>query len=258
VTREPSSAAELFSLRERAVIVTGASSGLGDRFARVLVANGAKVLAVARRAERLEALADEVPNVVPFAADLADETARAAVVAAALDAFGAIDVLVNNAGSTTSVPAVDEPVDDFRAAVELHLVAAFDLAQRCARTMRDQGGGSIVNVASAYGLVAGTPLGSASYSASKGALVNLTRQLGCEWATDGVRVNALAPGWFLTEMTAAIEPESPPHRFIIRNTPMRRFGLEHELDGILLYLASDASTYCTGQVFAIDGGWTAR
>ena len=249
---------ELFSVRGRAVVVTGASSGFGDRFTRVLAANGARVLAVARRAERLRALADDVPGVVPFVGDLADDATRARVVEVAGEEFGAIDVLVNNAGITSSVPAVDEPIDDFRAAMEINLVAAFDLARRCAPVMQAAGRGSIVNVASTYGLVAGTPLGSASYSASKGAVVNLTRQLGCEWAADGVRVNALAPGYFPTEMTESIEPDTPPHRFIVRNTPMRRFGLEHELDGILLYLASDASTYCTGQVLSVDGGWTAR
>jgi NAD(P)-dependent dehydrogenase (short-subunit alcohol dehydrogenase family) len=253
-----SSPEELFSVRDRAVVVTGASSGFGDRFTRVLASNGAKVLAVARRADRLQALADAVPGVVPFVADLSDDATRAEVVDVALDELGAIDVLVNNAGVTSSVPAVDEPIDDFRDAMEVNLVAAFDLARRCAPVMQAAGGGSVVNVASTYGLVAATPLGSASYAASKGALVNLTRHLGCEWAADGVRVNALAPGFFPTEMTSSIEPDTPPHRYVIRNTPMRRFGLDHELDGILLYLASDASTYCTGQVFSIDGGWTAR
>ena len=124
--------------------------------------------------------------------------------------------------------------------------------------MKRGGRGSIVNMASMYGLVAGTPLGSASYASTKAAVVNLSRQLGVEWARDGIRVNAVAPGFFPTEMTAAIAPDTPAHQFVIRNTPMRRLGLEHELDGIILYLASDASSYCTGQVFTIDGGWTAR
>jgi NAD(P)-dependent dehydrogenase (short-subunit alcohol dehydrogenase family) len=249
---------QVFSVDGRCAVVTGASSGLGERFARVLAANGSRVLAVARRTERLAALADEVPGVVTFAADLRDDGARAAVIDAAVDTFGRIDLLVNNAGISASVPALDEELDDFRGTVDLNLVAVFDLARRCARSMIANGGGSIVNVASMYGLVAGTPIAAASYAASKGGLVNLTRQLGCEWAKDGVRVNALAPGFFPTEMNAELQPDTPAYRYITRNTPMGRLGLDHELDGILLFLASDASSYCTGQTFVVDGGWTAR
>ena len=124
--------------------------------------------------------------------------------------------------------------------------------------MINAGHGSIVNLASMYGLVAGTPMASASYAASKGGVVNLTRQLACEWARKGVRVNAIAPGWFPTKMTEAVAPGTPAEEMVVANCPMRRLGAPHELDGILLYLASDASTYCTGQIFSVDGGWTAR
>ncbi|HEY6531977.1 MAG TPA: SDR family oxidoreductase [Acidimicrobiales bacterium] len=248
----------MFAIEGRAAIVTGASSGLGERFARVLAANEVRVLAVARRADRLAALADEVPGVVAFAADVTDEDARAAMVDAALDSFGSIDLLVNNAGVASAVPALEEPLEDFVHAVDVNLVAAFDLARRCARPMIDAGRGSIVNVASMFGLVAGTPLASSSYIATKAGLVHLTRQLGCEWARKGVRVNAIAPGWFPTDMTQLVAPGTPADDLVAANCPMRRFGEMHELDGILLYLASDASTYCTGQVISVDGGWTAR
>jgi NAD(P)-dependent dehydrogenase (short-subunit alcohol dehydrogenase family) len=251
-------AEELFSIRGRAFVVTGASSGLGERFTRVLAANGARVLAVARRTDLLASLAEELPDVHPFTADLADDDARAAVVDTAIETFGAVDGLVNNAGVATDKMALDEPIDEFEHAVDVNLVATFDLARRFGRTMVDAGGGTIVNVASMYGLVAGTPIGSASYAATKGGVVNLTRQLGCEWAKQGVRVNALAPGFFRSEMTAGIAEGTPAHGYVMRNCPMRRFGAPHELDGILLYLVSDASTYATGQVFTVDGGWTAR
>ena len=251
-------APDLFSVADRAAIVTGASSGLGQRFARVLAANGARVLAVARRTDRLEALAAEWPGIVPCTADLADEAARAGVIDTAVAEFGGVDVLVNNAGYGNVVPALDEPIASFRAMLELNLVAAFELARLAARPMLDARRGSIINISSVLGLVAATPIPGSSYAASKGALINLTRQLGCEWARKGVRVNAIAPGFFPTEATEGMEAGKPGGDFVLQNCPMGRFGEPHELDGILLYLASDASTYCTGQTITIDGGWTAR
>lgn len=251
-------AADVFSVRDRIAIVTGASSGLGQRFARVLAANGANVLAVARRAERLDALAAEVPGIVPHVADLSNEAQRGTVVAAAIATFGRVDVLINNAGYGDPMLATKEPVGDFRAMLELNLVAAFELARLAATPMMEAGRGSIINIASILGLVASTPIPGASYAASKGGLVNLTRLLGCEWGRKGVRVNAIAPGFFPTEATAGMEAGQPVGDYVLQNCPMRRFGDDHELDGVLLYLASDASTYCTGQTLVVDGGWTAR
>jgi NAD(P)-dependent dehydrogenase (short-subunit alcohol dehydrogenase family) len=124
--------------------------------------------------------------------------------------------------------------------------------------MLAQGRGSIVNVASMLGLVASSPIKQASYTASKGGVVNLTRQLGCEWARRGVRVNALAPGWFPSEMTADMWTDDASIEFVARNAPMAGPGQEHELDGALLYLAGDASSYVTGQTLVVDGGWSAR
>ena len=121
-----------------------------------------------------------------------------------------------------------------------------------------QGRGSIVNIASMLGLVGSAPIKQASYCASKGAVVNLTRELAAQWARKGVRVNAMAPGWFPSEMTAEMFEDESSMTFVQRNCPMARGGEEHELDGALLFLASDASSYCTGQTLAIDGGWTAR
>jgi len=248
---------ELFSVAGRTVVVTGASSGLGERFARLLGANGANVLAVARRADRLDALAAEVPGVVAHPADLFQESARSAVIDTAMERFGRVDVLVNNAGYGTPNTALDEPVQTFRKVLELNLVAVFELARLAARHMIDAGSGSIVNIASVLGSVASAPISNASYTASKGGVVNLTRELACQWARKGVRVNAIAPGYFPTEMTEGIE-EGSTRDYLVRNLPMGRLGEPHELDGVLLFLASDASTYCTGQILTIDGGWTAR
>jgi NAD(P)-dependent dehydrogenase (short-subunit alcohol dehydrogenase family) len=246
-----------FRLDGRVAIVTGASSGLGARFARVLAAVGASVVVTARRADRLETLASELDDTTAVAIDLTEDGASARLVAAALAAHGRLDILVNNAGLGGDHRALDYPTDEFRRGVDVNLVAPFVLAQAAARVMVEHGKGSIVNVASQYGLV-GANAGIAAYAASKGGLVNLTRQLAVEWARTGVRVNALAPGYFTTEMTEDIFADDRQSAWIRRTTPMGREGEEHELDGALLYLASDASTYTTGSVLTVDGGWTAQ
>ena len=251
----------LFDLHGRVAIVTGASSGLGERFARVLHAAGASVMAAARRSDRLETLAGSVGDDTRFAAMVCDVTSDAdceRLTSATVERFGRVDVLINNAGMAYTLPAEVETPDQFREVIDVNLNGLFVLTQIVGRTMIEQGSGSIVNIASMLGLVASTPVKQASYCASKGAVVNLTRELAAQWARKGVRVNALAPGWFPSEMTAEMVVDESSIAFVQRTCPMGRFGEPEELDGALLFLVSDASSYCTGQTLAIDGGWTAR
>jgi NAD(P)-dependent dehydrogenase (short-subunit alcohol dehydrogenase family) len=244
-------------LDSRVAIVTGASSGLGERFARVLHAAGASVVVAARRTERLEALASEL-DVVPVGCDVSVDADCARLVETTVGRFGRIDVLVNNAGTGVTIPAEDEPLQDWRQVVDVNLTGLFALSQLAGRQMLAQGSGSIVNIASILGLVASAPIKQASYAATKGAVVNLTRELACQWARKGVRVNAIAPGWFRSEMTGEMFDDEASMAFVNRNCPMGRPGDPSELDGALLFLAGDASTYVTGVTIPVDGGWTAR
>jgi NAD(P)-dependent dehydrogenase (short-subunit alcohol dehydrogenase family) len=247
-----------FDLAGRVALVTGASSGLGARFARVLDAAGARVVLVARRRERLEALATELTGALLAPCDLGRAETLERPVAEAVSAFGRLDILINNAGTSDPGPALEEPVERFADTLALNLVAPFVLAQAAARDMYRRGkGGSIVNIASILGLVGLGRIPQAGYAASKGGLINLTRELAAQWSRDGIRVNAIAPGWFASEMTQELFVAERGQAFIRQGAPMGRPGQEHELDGALLFLASDASSYVTGQVIAVDGGWSA-
>lgn len=250
---------DAFDLHGRVAIVTGATAGLGRRFAEVLHAAGASVVVTGRRADRLSELADRLERVVAAPADVSDPSGRESVVRVALEAFGRVDVLVNNAGvSGPPVPSEEMPPERWDTTLAVNLTGLFEMARVVGARMLEQGSGTIVNIASVFGLVANAPVTDAAYAATKGAVVNLTRALAVEWAASGVRVNAVAPGWFPSEMTADMVDDESSQRYIRRFCPMQRMGRTDELDGALLFLASDASSYCTGQTLAVDGGWTAR
>jgi NAD(P)-dependent dehydrogenase (short-subunit alcohol dehydrogenase family) len=238
---------ELFSLEGRTAVVTGASSGLGARFAEVLAAAGATVFAAARRAERIKA--DD--RIRPVACDVSIAENREGLVRTAVTETGRLDVLVNNAGTSGSS---QEGIADFTDVLAVNLTAPFHLAGLAAEAKAT----SIINIASIIGLVSTAPIGGASYAASKAGLIGLTRELAGQWGGTGVRVNALAPGWFRSEMTEELFADERSSRWVTRNTMLGRAGESGELDGALLFLASDASSYCTGQVLVVDGGWTAR
>jgi NAD(P)-dependent dehydrogenase (short-subunit alcohol dehydrogenase family) len=198
-------------------------------------------------------------RVVVVPCDVGDDDSVRNLAAEALGVAGHVDVLVNNAGVGGTVAAELETMEHWRASMAVNLDGVFLLSQQIGIGMLERGAGSIVNVASILGLVGSAPIKQAAYCASKGGVVNLTRELGAQWGRKGVRVNAIAPGWFMSEMTRdEMFGDEQSMAFIRRNAPMGRAGEEHELDGALLFLASDASTYVTGQVIAVDGGWTAR
>lgn len=250
--------AELFDLTGRTAVVTGASSGLGARFARVLSAAGATVVVAARRAGRLAEVADGDDRLHPVVADVADGADRENLIEAARAlGSGTVDVLVNNAGVEGSGPPAEETAAGFAGVLDTNLVAPFHLSQLAARHPGSDGL-SIVNIGSVLGLVSAAPLGGASYAASKAGLLGLTRELAGHWGGDRVRVNALAPGWFATEMNTDLFADERSVRWIGRNTMLRRPGRLHELDTALLFLATPASSYLTGQILTVDGGWTAR
>ena len=189
---------------------------------------------------------------------MSDSDDRARLVEKALGLDGRIDICVNNAGIASAGPEHQRELDRFSSVMRVNVEAVFALTQSVAEHMLARGSGSVINISSMFSLVASTPVPDAPYVASKTALNGLTRELANQWAARAVRVNAIAPGWFATEMNSELLDDERTARWLQRQCPMGRPGQEHELDGVLLFLASDASSYCTGQVIAIDGGWTIR
>jgi NAD(P)-dependent dehydrogenase (short-subunit alcohol dehydrogenase family) len=245
-----------FRLDGRVAIVTGASSGLGVTFATALAEAGADVALVARRIDRLAHTCQLVTSTgrraLTIQADVARPEDCRRAVEQTMETFGHVDVLANNAGIGTAVPASRETPEEFRQVIEINLNGCYWMAQACGRVMRP--GSSIINVSSILGLVtAGLP--QAAYSASKAGLLGLTRDLAGQWTgRKGIRVNALAPGFFPSEMTERLREGYMEQQ--VARSPMGRAGHPEELAAALIFLASDAASYVTGQVLVVDGGLT--
>ena len=249
----------IFGLEGKAAIVTGASSGLGRHFARVLAAAGAKVALASRRLDPLRELARQIEasdgRAVPIATDVVDRESVRACVDTAEAALGPISILINNAGIAVSKPALDLEESDWDRVVDTNLKGAWLTAQETARHMVRLGHeGSIVNIASILGL--GGIGQVAPYCASKAGLINLTRAMAAELARNGIRVNALAPGYIETDLNREFLAGAAGQA-LKKRVPQRRFGRPGDLDGALLLLASDASRYMNGSIVTVDGGQSA-
>jgi gluconate 5-dehydrogenase len=247
-----------FDLKGKVAIVTGASSGLGEQFAKALAAQGADVAILARRKEKLDLLAKQIEETgrkcLPVACDVCDEESIERAVKEVVDTFGRIDILVNNAGVVEySAGLHDHTTEQWDKVLNTDLKGVFLMGRAVSKTMMKQNSGKIINIASVGGIQAGGA--QVSYFAAKGGVVNLTRAMAGDLAPYGILVNAIAPGVFDTEMTHdALEAEGS---LVLKNrTALKRFGKEGEMNGALIYFASDACTYTTGQILVVDGGMT--
>jgi NAD(P)-dependent dehydrogenase (short-subunit alcohol dehydrogenase family) len=244
-----------FSLRDKVAIVTGASSGLGAAFAVAVAEAGASVAIGARRAERLAQTAVAVTaiggRVLPVPCDVTLPGDCDALVSHTMDEFGRIDILINNAGIASAIPAIRETPEQFRSVIDVNLMGSYWMAQACARVMLP--GSSIINIGSVLGLTTAS-MPQAAYSASKAAITGLTRDLAQQWmGRKGIRVNAVAPGFFRTEMTDEY-PDGYLDVVVVPRVPAGRTGEMHECAAVVVFLASDAASYITGVVLPVDGG----
>jgi len=239
----------------RVAVVTGTSSGLGAQFAKALDAAGARVVLASRRNETDLLLAEKLHDSLAVRCDVRSPEDRAALVAATIERHGRIDILVNNAGVAFSGPAEDEDIERFKSLVDTNLTAVLALSQLVAPHMFAQGGGVIVNIASPSATTSLDRYPLAGYAASKGGVVALTRELAAQWGRRGIRVNAISPHFFPAATDGYLQdPELVA--WLTERLPLGRTARIEELDGPLLFLCSDASSYITGQTLVVDGGWT--
>jgi 2-dehydro-3-deoxy-D-gluconate 5-dehydrogenase len=249
-----------FSLKGKSGIVTGGGTGLGKGMATALVQAGGAVLLVGRRMDVLEKTGKELGKygapVIPFSADLSKMADIAKIVDKAVKEFGKVDFLINNAGTIRRAPCEDFSEADWDLVLQTNLKGPFFLAQAVAKTMiAGKRPGAIVNTSSLIAFIGGKTI--PAYAASKGGLNQATKTMANDWAKYGIRVNAIAPGYFITDVTEALQKNKERYTEIVSRIPMGRWGKPEELGGIALYLVSDASSYVTGQTFVVDGGWLA-
>lgn len=247
-----------FDLSGRTAIVTGANTGIGQAIAVALASAGAAVLGVGRSSmSETEALiGSSAGRFASYAADLSTIEPVDAIVEAAVSTFGSIDILVNNAGIIRRADAIDFTEADWDAVMDVNLKTAFFLSQAAAKRMIPNGRGKVINIASMLSFQGGIRI--PSYTASKSGLAGLTRLLACEWAGKGINVNAIAPGYFVTNNTTALREDPKRSTDILARIPAGRWGNPDELGGAAVFLASDASAYVHGTILPVDGGWLAR
>lgn len=259
----------MFDYTGKVVAVTGASSGLGKQMAEGYAAQGANLVLLARRVERLEASAKEWSEkygveVLPVACDVTSEESTDAAFAAIKEKFGRLDVILNSAGGEkgTGTPLVDFDKGDWDFTMNLDLTSIFTMTKKAAKYMEEnieagkQTYGRIINIASIYGLVGNTAIPTIAYHASKGAVVNFTRAAAAELAPKGITVNAICPGYFYTELTTETLDTEYFQQFAKNTVPMQRYGHQGELNPAALFLGAEESSYVTGQMIAVDGGYT--
>lgn len=248
---------ELFDIAGKVAIITGASRGIGQAIAEGYAQAGAKVVLSSRRQDGLDAAAENIRGqggeALPVAAHNGDKAALQKLVEATMDVYGRVDILVNNAATNPHFGTLLEAEDSlWQKTIEVNIMGNVWLTQAVVPVMRQQGGGKVINIASVNGLRPGTMQG--IYSATKAAIISLTRTLAMELADDNIQVNAIAPGLIQTKFASAIWGNEALSEQVIQRTPQRRLGQPEDISGLALYLAAPASDFCTGEVFVIDGG----
>jgi NAD(P)-dependent dehydrogenase (short-subunit alcohol dehydrogenase family) len=250
---------DLFRLDGKVAIITGGGSGLGKQIAEAYVEVGAKVVLCSRKVENCEQVKAQLEakggQALALVLDVTKPESIKQVVAATLDHFGRIDILVNNSGATWGAPAFEMPYDAWQKVIQTNLTGTFLMSQAVGRHMKDNGGGKMINIASIAGL-RGSGLEAVGYNASKAGVILLTKDLAVKWAGHNIYVNAIAPGFFLTKMTKHVVEQG--NDLLGANIPLKRIGGERDLQGAAVYFASAASDYTTGQVLAVDGGSSAK
>ena len=255
------SASRLFDLSGKTAIVTGGGKGIGRQMAEGLAEAGANLVLCARQAERCEQAAAELAQLgvktLGLGCDVRDPDQVQAVVARTVADFGSVDILVNNAGTVWGATAEDMPLEGWQKVVDVNLTGVFLFSQAAGRVMIERGGGSIVNIASVAGLHGAPPeiVNTVVYHATKGGVIAFTRDLAWKWAAHGIRVNAIAPGWFPSDMANFVLEHAGQE--LVRRVPLGRFGGQEDLKGPAVFLASDAAAYVTGHTLVVDGGQSA-
>lgn len=248
---------QIFSLKGKVSLVTGASRGLGRGYALTLAKAGSDLILISRSQKELQSLKEEIAaigrQVLILAGDLTHFKDIPRLVQRSVDEFGKIDILINNAGMNIRKPIFDLTEEDIKNVIDLNLMSVFLMSQHAGRQMIQQGGGKIINIASLTSFI-GIPNVSI-YGASKGGIVSLTKALAMEWAKYRINVNAIAPGYFETELTSRLFKDKEKLNWLLSRIPLGRTGVSEDLSGVLLFLVSSASDYVTGQVIAVDGGW---